>query len=144
MQSWLIRPKLKKNSSAPTAIIRPVKAWRKKWEEVLFIWTMQLWLRLVRPGNSFRIVSWLILVILHESWPLFPVSSWQEWRLPGGVFCCWSPSSWRLYRLVYHLKPICPFSSNLWAFSVSPRDGLEDPRRSAVSEIIRPPTTTSW
>lgn len=104
MQSWLIRPQRKKSSSAPTAIIRTVKAWRKRWEEVLSIPTLRLEMRLVRPGSSFRIFPWLFLVILHESRPLFPVPNWQEWPLPSGVFCCWSPSSWRLFRLVYHLQ----------------------------------------
>lgn len=61
--------------------------------EVLSIRTLRLEMRLVRPGSSFRIFSWLFLVILHESRPLFPVPNWQEWPLPSGVFCCWSPSS---------------------------------------------------
>lgn len=125
MQSWLIWPQLKKNSSAPTAIIRTVKAWKKRWEEVLSIRMLRLELRHVRPGSSFWIFSWPMLVICmnHGLYFLFLADRSGASLVGSSAVFLKAPVVPWLSWLVYHLKPICPFSSDLWAFSVNPRDG---------------------
>ncbi len=56
------------------------------------IWTLKQKSRLIRPGKVFTIFYSLILVILCELYPPFPVLR-PTGAAPGVVFCCCIPSA---------------------------------------------------